>query len=571
MLKGLFPIDWELFHFIRPVFLWLLIPIAVILLIGLVSFAQEIKWKSIIAPHLRPYVIQKGNQRTKAWMNLALLLMLCLGVLALAGPTWKKIKLPGRILETPMVLILDLSQSMMAQDLQPTRLERAKFKIEDLLNKNPQARAALIGFAGTAHTIVPLSWDYEIIKSHVKSLKPSVMPYPGSDLQAALTLADTILSVTDAPGTVVLLSDDFSDEQFSMLKDFVQDKNNKIEILPMNTPSGSTIPIPWGRGTMKDANGHPVYTSINQSALNKLGSLDGVTVHALTLDDSDVEVISNKIKAHLKFTEQPKEKKDDWRDAGLLFIFPMALLALFWFRKGWVIYTLPVLLLSCSQVNSFDDLWFTPNYQAQRLSNAGEYEDAGDRYTDFMHKGVAYYKAGDYDQAIKAFNEDTTAQAAYNLGLAYFQNGDTVAAWMAFNKAVEIDSTLQPALRNQRTLSRLVGTDGMSVGTATEEDNKPIAKMERNKSMEDLSGGGQEATKKDMEKKRLEEEVASNIHKGKELDQVPKDMDIDIQKPDGTKIIMQKVDDDPSEFLRKKFEYQIKKQNIKPKANETKW
>ncbi|UXX78775.1 VWA domain-containing protein [Reichenbachiella carrageenanivorans] len=572
MLDGLFPIDWEVFHFLRPLFLWLLVPVVVILLIGLVSFAQETRWKTVIAPHLRPYVIRKGNQRTKAWMNLALLLMLGLGVLALAGPTWKKIKLPGRILETPMVILLDMSQSMMAEDLQPNRLERAKFKIQDLLEKNPRARVALVGFAGTAHAIVPLSWDYEIINSHVKGLKPSVMPFPGSDLSAALMLADTIMSVTDAPGTVLILSDDFEDAHFSLLKDFTEGTQNKIEILAMNTAGGSTIPNPWGRGTIKDKDGHPAYSSLNQLVLNKLGSLEGVTVNALTLDDSDVEVISKKIAAHLTFTEQPKEKKDDWRDAGLLLVFPMALLSLFWFRKGWVIYAVPLLLLSsCGQVETFEDLWFTKDYQGQRLTNEANYELAGDRFEDLMHKGVAFYKAGDYEQAIKAFNQDTTANGAYNLGLAYFQSGDTVAALLSFNQAVALDSTLMPAQHNQQVLSQLAGVDHMSVGTAIEEANKPIAKNESNKSMEDLSGGGQEATKKDMEKKRLEENVASDIHKGKELDMPPKDMDIEIQKQNDTQIMMQKVDDDPSIFLQRKFEYQIRKDHIKPQGNETKW
>jgi Ca-activated chloride channel family protein len=82
---------------------------------------------------------------------------------SLAGPTWKKIELPGQELETPLVILLDLSQSMLSDDLQPNRLERAKFKISDLVGHHPQARAALIGFAGTAHTIVPLTRDYEII------------------------------------------------------------------------------------------------------------------------------------------------------------------------------------------------------------------------------------------------------------------------------------------------------------------------------------------------------------------------------------------------------------------------
>jgi len=576
MFNDLFPINWNDFHFLRPEFLWLLLPAALVLLMGLLTLRQEIGWKKIIAPHLRPYVIRKGSEGVKIAMQCVSFLVLVLGVLALAGPTWKKVEVPRQELETPMALLLDLSQSMMAEDLQPSRLERAKFKINDLLKHKPGARAALIGFAGTAHTVVPLTKDYEIIFSHLDGLSPNIMPFPGSNLEAALALADTVMAVTDAPGTVLVFSDDFEESHVSLLQNYMQNSKNRVEIIPMNTPSGSDVPAYNGRGTLRDTDGEVVHSALNQTVLSQVASLDGVEVHQLTLDGSDVELISKNISDNLKFTEKPEEKKDEWRDAGLLLVIPMALLLLLWFRKGWVLYGLCLFMLSsCGKVNSFEDLWFTPDYQGQRLSNKGDFEAAANHYTDPLRKGVAYFKAGDYDDAIRAFGNDTTANGAYNLGLAYFQNGDTLAAMQAFGMAAELDPGLEQAQKYRQQLAdHFSGKDELSLEKAQEaqqDGQQGAAQNQQNDSMEDLGGGGQEATEEDMEKERLEETVTTDIRKGKELDEVPEDIGAQIQQQDNSKVLMQKVDDDPSLFLKRKFEYQVKKENIKPKADEKKW
>jgi Ca-activated chloride channel family protein len=573
MFSDLFPIEWNDFHFLRPQFLWLLVPALLLPVLGLLSIKREVRWKKIIAPHLRSYVIRKGNDRAKVVMNILLFFSLSFGILALSGPTWKKVEIPGQELETPMVILLDLSQSMMATDLQPNRLERAKFKIHDLLKHNPRARAALIGFAGTAHTIVPLTKDYEIILSHIDGLKPSIMPFPGSDMEAALVLADTVMSVTEAPGTVLIFSDDFSQSQIQALQEFTSTGNRTIIIVPMNTNQGSEVPAFDGKGSLMDQNGNVVYSSLDEDVLAGLSSLENVSVQKLTLDDSDVELISAGISENLKFQTQAEEKDDDWRDAGLLLVFPMALLLLFWFRKGWVVYTLaPILLSSCAGDYNFSDLWFTRDYQGQRLMNKGQYDEAAGLFTDPMRKGVAYYKNGDYEDAIEAFKADNTAQGSYNLGLAYFHNGDTAAAMLAFGYAVEKDPTLQSARVAKDLLQTMKGgTSEVNPEDAKESQPKQTAQNEQNKDLEDLSGGGQEATKEDMEKERKEETVATDIRKGKELEDVPDDMQASSQQQDQSKVLMRKVDDDPALFLQRKFRFQVKKENIKPKPDETKW
>ena len=243
MIESVLNIDWNEFHFLRPKFLWLLLPLAFLLIVGLIVVREQVRWKRHIAVHLRPFVIKKGSETAKRWMQLSTFLALSFAVLALAGPSWEKFEQPERILETPMVILLDLSQSMMASDLQPNRLERAKFKISDLIEADPKVRTALVGFSGTAHTLVPLTNDYRIIEATLKGITTKILPYLGSDLGAGLKLADSLMKVTEAPGTILLLSDGFDEAVFEQLQQLAIQGNTRIEILPMGTAIGSEFPV----------------------------------------------------------------------------------------------------------------------------------------------------------------------------------------------------------------------------------------------------------------------------------------------------------------------------------------
>lgn len=560
------------FHFLRSQFLWLLIPIGIVVLLFFFSRKEDVKWKKSIPMHLRPFMIKKGTQIKVVFWKMLLYVTGVFAVLGLAGPTWEKIEIPGKTLETPVVIVLDLSQSMMATDIQPSRLERAKFKITDLLKANPGARVALVGFSGTAHVILPLTNDYSLIESHINQLSPNVMPFYGSDLEAGVEKAIEVSSITDAPATFIIFSDDFDESTFQYLNQKSKALTTKFEIFPINTLSGSSIP--YGRySKVKDVNGKLVHSKLNQEVLEKLHSLENITVNYLTLDNSDVEQVAKSVKDHLKFTDKAEEKEDDWQDNGLYFIIPFAVLVLCYFRKGMSLYMLLCIisLSSCSDINKFADLWYTKDYQGQKELDDKNYEQAADLFQDPLRKGVGYFKAENYTEAIRAFSKDTTAQGMYNLGLSYYKNGDYAAAAMAFGKTVEMDPTINGAAQN-KTLSQ-----HMSAGTSeTPEDakmdsgNKENAQNEQNKSPEDLSGGGQEATEKDMQKERLEETINTDIRKGKELDELPDDFELG--KPNtGPKIMMQKVDDDPSLFLKRKFRHQVKTQNMKPRTKMNKW
>ena len=568
-------IDWENFHFLRPVLLWLFLPLGIILVVSLLGAKEDIKWKKVIAPHLRPYMIKKGSESLKKWMQIFLVLILSMATIGVAGPTWKMSEVPEKKLETPLVIALDLSQSMMATDIQPNRLERAKFKIKDLLVENPKARVALVGFAGSAHTIVPLTRDYKIINTHLDGLSPVTMPYPGTNLEAALQLTDTLTSVTTATAKLLLLTDDLDNETFELLQKYVSKGNTIVEIIPVNTKSGADVPATSGRSLLKDANGNTVRSSLNSEVLNKLSSVENIHVNYLTLDNSDMELLAKSIRSNLEFNEENEDIENEWQDEGYWLTIPFAFFVLLWFRRGWVVYSLLILvsLSSCSKENtSFKDLWVTADYQAQLMSEKGDYEKAAETYKDPLRKGVAYYKSGNYEDAIEAFQKDTTAMGAYNLGLSYYQNGDYAAAELAFGKAIEMDPENESARANQKIAQQIMqGENEATVEEAQEAaKEKPTAENQENNSPEDLSGGGQEATKEDMEKERLEETVSTDVRKGKELEEVPDNFEAGKQD-NSQKVLMRKVDDDPSLFLQRKFKYQVKKEGIKSDKDSKKW
>ncbi len=566
-------IDWNKFHFLRPEFLYLLIAVGLVLVIGMFAFRDEEKWKKSIAIHLRPYVIQKGSVQFRMVMHILLTIFLAIGCLGLAGPTWNEIEVPGQTLETPVVIALDMSQSMMASDIQPNRLERAKFKITDFLDANPRARVALVGYAGTAHTIVPLCLDYNIIKSHLDGLKPNTLPFPGTDVEAVLLLADSISQVSDAPSQLILITDQIDETLFVQLQNYIAKGNKSVELIPMNTWAGAEVPRAGSKRALKDADGNIVYSKLDKVVLNKIGSIEGIRVNQLTLDNSDVAHIADVISKSLTFQEEDEKKENNWQDRGLILIVPIALFILLWFRKGFVIYSLLIAvgLSSCSGDQQFKDLWVTKDYQAQKLEDQGDYQGAGELYEDPMRKGVAYYKAGNYEAAIDAFSSDTTAEAAYNLGLAFYKNGDLAAAQLAFGEAVEKNPGMGDAAKNQQMLGQLIDSESeVNPEDATEQQAKPQADNIENQDMEDLSGGGQEATEEDMKKERKEETTSTDVRKAEELEEVPDDFESG-KGDDSQKVLMRKVNDDPALFLKRKFKHAVKKKQIKPKEGLNSW
>lgn len=560
-------INWEDFHFLRVEYLYFGIGAIVILCLGFLFYRESKTWEKSIAPHLRPYVIKKGTSWKSLLIRTSVIFMFVIGFISFLGPTWNQIKAPAKKVESKLVIALDLSKSMLATDVSPTRLERAKFKIHDLLEADPRAATNLLVYAGSTHTAIPFTTDYKIILDQLDGLQPKMMPAQGTAYHSLFKKLDTLFTGNKAEAKVLLMTDDLEDLSIEQVSVFLQENHAKLYIYPFATQNGATIPS------------FKTNSALNMSKLNGLAEMDGVDILEMTLDDSDVKDLAKAISADLVFEDKSDKEEENWLDNGYWLIFPLALIFLFSFRKGWALNLIIISLCfqSCSDSDKtkasnfkFKDLWYTKAYQAQQEYDAKNYLTAAVGFKDPMHKGVAYFKAGDFLSAEAAFKKDTTVSGLYNLGVTYAKLGKLDQSQAIFEKVLEKDPSNKDANNNLQQI--IVAKDKMTSQQeeSTVGEEKAPGKNEQNKSPEDLSGGGQEATKKDMEKERLEETTETDKRKGKELEELPDDF----KAGKGAlpkNILMRKVDDDPALFLTRKFKYQVKKGLVKVQKTDKQW
>lgn len=568
MLEKIKNINWEDFHFLRNDYVWEGIAVLVLISIGLLFHKEPNAWKKHISKHLQPYVIQKGTTWKTSLIRLSVIFMFCIGFIAYLGPTWNKINGPTKKIKSQFVIALDLSKSMLTKDVSPTRLERAKFKIHDLLEANPRAETNLMVFSGSTHVAIPFTTDYKIILDQLDGLMPKMMPVSGTAFNGLFNKMDSLFIDNKAQGKILLITDDLEDLSIERVSVFLQQNNVKLYIYPFATQSGGNIP------TFKK------HSALDLNKLNSLAQMDAIDILEFTLDDSDVKDLAKTISDELVFEDKPDDKEENWKDNGYWLIFPLAFLLLFSFRKGWTLNLIIIFISfsSCSNENTekitdlkFKDLWYTKAYQAQQEFDKQNYLTAAVQFEDPMHKGTAYYKAGDYLSAQTAFEQDTTVSGIYNLGLTYAKLGQLNKSQEMFEKVLQKDPSNQNANSNlQQIIKAIDEISALKPENADLNDDKPNAKNEQNDSPEDLSGGGQEATKKDMEKERKEETTETGERKGKEMEDLPDDFKVgEGELPKN--VLMRKVDDDPSLFLRKKFRYQVRKGIVEVEKTDKKW
>ncbi len=556
-------IDWNAFHFLRPQALWLFVPLGVILLILLLGNREQKKWRKVIAPALRPFMFSKGNPWAIILPLLLMLIAMSCMILGLAGPTWNKRSIPGEKIPSVVLISLDLSKSMLATDVQPSRLERAKMKIADFVNANPRARVGLTAFAGTPHMVLPFTSDYNLIKHHAQSLYNWAMPVQGTNMALNIAQIDTLMRPIQAPSTVLLMTDEIDDNEAILLNDFVNNSIHQMEILLFSTPNGA--PVPGERG---------IVSKQSPTALSNLQQNSKIHISTITLDKSDVTAVAKRIADHLIFEKKGGKDDKDWDDMGWLLLIPALFITLFWFRKGWMVQWcwIPLLTLSltsCGTDSKHPDWWYTADYQGQLWYAKGNYEQAAEHYQDIPHKAAAYFKSGDYQSAAELLANDSSATGQYNYGLALAQMGMYDEAIGAFQKAASEDPSLQSQADKNIDATRLMKDQASSVLKFKPEESmvdKALKATEKEKLKERKPQGEDEKLSSDTEVKKLpthgdrtSDEVQSNIHRAKEQKFPPKDFKMDAQEPIETKVLMQKTNADPGEFLHRRFEIQKKK------------
>jgi Ca-activated chloride channel family protein len=315
--------------------LWALVPGFGLWILMLLEQRKSYRWRSAIAPHLLQHLVRHPKQRP--WIRPTSIVLPCLviAILALAGPAWQRQKTPFVQDEAPLVVALDLSQSMNAIDVQPTRLLRAEQKIRDLLALRPGARTGLIAYAGSSHVVLPLTDDAKVIEMYLVSLETSLMPAAGKNPEQALKLAAEVLAKETTPGTILFVTDGISDRYAAAFAEFQQASRHQVSVLAVGTTQGG--PVRLGKeGFLTDAQGQRVISTLDREGLEALERRAGTYVVGATLDDRDVQKLIRRMNTHLQAV-QAVDERVPWEDYGYYLVFSALPLSLVWFRKGWTI------------------------------------------------------------------------------------------------------------------------------------------------------------------------------------------------------------------------------------------
>jgi Ca-activated chloride channel family protein len=318
-------------HFIRP--LWLIaLPI-----IGLTWWlvrrrdASQAKVGNFVAPHLREALTVNRDARRGLRAVDGVTAALLVATIASAGPTWSKQASPWFTETAPLIVAIEVSDSMRSNDFQPTRLDRARFKVMDLVAERTGSRTALIAYAGSAHIVVPPSTDAAVLQPFLESLDPAIMPAPGSAADRVLPLARTLLGDQAAGGTLLFVNDGFDSGDVAPLTEFAaQPDSPALAALVVGTDEGGVALLPDGTPVM--SNGGRLDTRVDESMLRRVASAANVTVVRASTGDGDIRQLLRTIQSNLRLADDPDA---EWRDQGWWLLWPAALLSLLWFRRGW--------------------------------------------------------------------------------------------------------------------------------------------------------------------------------------------------------------------------------------------
>jgi Ca-activated chloride channel family protein len=453
----------ESFHFQQPGWFLALLPL-MLLLFWLLrhSGEQSSAWRRVCDAQLLPYLLDRQGSRRSQLPLWLLAIGGLLAVIALADPVWEQQQQPVFRNEASRVVVLDLSNSMLSPDLEPSRLVRARYKVSDILKQSRDGQTALVVFAGDAFAVAPLTHDTDTIEALLRPLQPGLMPVQGSRVDLGLQQAASLMQQAGIrQGDILLVTDGFDGQRAIDAAAQVYKDGYRVSVLGVGTDAGA--PVPTGRGGyLRDQQGDIVLPTLDQAALQQLAAAGGGAYRAISSGDDDVRfLLANMTPQRAEGSEQTGMHTDSWQSNGpwlAVLLLPLAALA---FRRGWLLVLVVVVggtvaTPQPAMALGWDDLWLRPDQQAARALQAGEPAQAAQLARDPALRGTAEYQAGNYAAAQQAFALQADADADYNQGNALAQLQRYEEALAAYDRALEKQPQMADALHNKAEIEKLL-------------------------------------------------------------------------------------------------------------------
>jgi Ca-activated chloride channel family protein len=476
-------------HFLRPQWLWALIPAAVIYgLIRSIKHRQN-QATNMINDVLYNYLTQGGSQTQSTQRLWPLLLGAVLAIVAMAGPTTQKIPKPVYDIAQAKVIVMDMSLSMRATDIAPDRLSRMSYKAIDLINANNGGEIGLIAYAGDAFVISPITTDGTNLNALIPGLRPEIMPEFGSEPELALEKAALMLEQAGyLNGDIIWFTDGVDYDQMPGLTSLLQSMPHRVSILSVGTPDGAPIKLTNGQ-LLKDSSGAIVIPRLDNASLQTLAGITNGAFTPITADEQDIKIIMQVADTLLAdATKLNTLQGDDWYELGPYLLLPVIFIVLLYSRKHWVLLLTIVLLPLCgltvqqpafaqampqkssadlpsppsSELNAVQSirtpLDFLPpalqnnNQKGLRAFQNGDYATSQSLFTDPEWQAQAQYAQGEYAEALAHFAQTDDALSQYNAGNSLAKLGQYDKALEAYQRANSLDSDFIEAQENQAAL-----------------------------------------------------------------------------------------------------------------------
>jgi Ca-activated chloride channel family protein len=579
----------ENFHLLRPVWLLALLPLAFLVWRLLSAKRNSRSWQAVVDPALLPHLLSATNSaRSNSHLYfISVIGLLC--IVALAGPVWNKLERPIFKQQSALVIVLDLSRSMDATDIKPSRLIRARHKIADILTQRKEGQTALVVYAGDAFSVVPLTDDGKTINALLSGLSTSLMPVQGSRADQALIQAYRLFENTGLlRGDILLVTDGLSQNESQMAEALLKKNAGfRLSILGVGTETGGPIPLPNG-GFMKDAEGSIVIPSLAAGPMQALTSQGGGVFKRISANGDD---ITNLLKA---IERNPFEQEtiasdrsaDVWQEQGpwlVLLVLPLVALA---FRRGIVFMSLlhlpvllsSILLMASPDVSAFDwnELWQNNDQRALDQFGQSKHEKASELFDDANWKGSSFYRSGDYENALKQWQNIDSESADYNRGNALAKLGKLDQALEAYDQMLKNNpqhgdakhnrQLVEDALKEQQKKEKSEGEEGKDGQQSSESEQggqsdesggqQPSDESEGKEGQNEGEDSEQQQAKQEANEAASEETDESKEADGSQAEQASLEQQLSEQAAEQW---LRKIPDDPGGLLRRKFLYQYKK------------
>ena len=585
------------FHFLRAGWI-LLIPIAILLIFIFKRRLLTIgNWEKLIDKRLLPYVMSRSQLSDNQYKWWLISLISVLSIIALAGPTWERIEQPSFRTDQSLVIALDLSRSMNAQDITPNRLTRAKLKILDILERRQGAQVALIVYSANAFTVTPLTSDTDTIIALINSIDTSIMPSRGSYPALAIDKGLQLLNQASVSnGEIILVTDGgITSDSFSSAQK-LRDEGYRLSALGIGSMNGAPIPKETG-GFITDNTGQITISRLEVDDLKDLVEIGGGSYTSITSNDQDIDTLLSEVYSAVRESDD-SVTTDQWKEFGpwlLLIVVPFGSLL---FRKGWVFVFLLTIMPIDNSVYALDwnDLWKTRDQQAKEAMESGDYDKAIELFEDSEWLAAAHYKAGNYRQSANGYNNNSNIDHLYNHANSLAKIGQFEEAIENYEKVIAEEPNAEDALYNLNLLKDLLSEnqsseenndDGQSSEEAStgeqsqqqngdeseQSDNEGNSKTGDSDDESDANPNQKLSNEEDIEAIEKELERAAEENSNQESQQEDNNESgiegrMAQEQQQAMEQWLRRIPDDPGGLLRRKFRYQYQRQGIDQDGNQ---